>query len=530
MEWLAYIYRYRLKNRSLQREINLMHYGDEIQNVLGEHFKENLKDSAVKGTYFEFKLFVSVPAQILQGMGRKLHRVLPINVSGFSRMKQELYALVYRSRDGEDDSLSQEQAIYVEFFDTMLLEDQNEFLRRANAFFQRSHDLKEQKLVEYPEEVIKNFYIDILNAHYSIRFFSKFLESSDEISCFIVKGFHRRHREFDEEFYGSQNRDKIRLENCPDVGFLEHRETIRKQIGDDCEGYSDFLEIHSIIEQTKLVAKIEKALSLYLAPAHTIPALSSIERGQKYIFRVHDVGQALATSISHVECNPFLYFDYGMPYGKNAVTRPSKVNMHTEPGCTIILSHLHMDHWYRIFDEYNAYMCQWFIPAQHKTAMLKHKLAEIIVSGGTVELICRDISFSCGKLTCGGTSKIKPARIAATVHETGLTLRIQASSVYKSVQECNILIPGDQEYDYIEPSQLADLDILVACHHGGRFSWSKKDTPPLARGGNEATVIYSYGIGNTYHHPTERGEYYKSKWTNEHNVCSDGEYSCLISL
>lgn len=506
-----------------------MHYGEEIQNVLGEHFKDNLKDSAVKGTYFEFKLFVSVPAKMLQEMGRKLHETLPIDESGFSRMKQELYALVYRPRDEEDDSLGQEQAIYVEFIDAMLLKGQDEFLDRANAFFQRTHDLSQQNLVEYPEEVIKNFYIDILNAHSSIRSFSNFFESSDEISCFAVTGFHRRHREFGEGFYDGQNRDKVKLENCSDIGFLEHRETIRNQI-DDWEGYSDFLEIRSAKKQSKLVAEIEKALSLHLEPADTIPALNSIKLGQKYIFRVHDVGQALATSISHEKCNPFLYFDYGMPYGKNAHTRPSKVDMHTEPGCTIILSHLHIDHWYRIFDEYNAYMCQWFIPPQYKTAMLKHKLAEIIASGGTVGLVCRDITFSCGKLTCGGTSKIKPARIATTVHETGLTLRIQASTVYKSVQECNILISGDQEYDYIEPLQLADLDILVACHHGGKFSWSKKDTPPLARGGDEATVIYSYGIGNTYGHPTKRGEYYKSKWINEHDVCRDGEYSCLISL
>lgn len=294
------------------------------------------------------------------------------------------------------------------------------------------------------------------------------------------------------------------------------------------------------------MTKIEMALSLHLQQADEIYALNSMQSNRSYVFRVHDVGQALATSISYENCNPFLYFDYGMPYGRNAHTMPAHVNMPTEQGCTIVLSHLDMDHWRGIFNEYNAYMCHWFIPQQRMTALLKHKLAEIITFGGTVECVGKDITFPHGKLTCGGISRINPARIATTVHETGLTLRIQAGIAGETNQEiaretdqsiagetnrkCNILIPGDQEYDYIEMSQLTDLDILVATHHGGRFSWSKKGTPPLARVGGKSTVIYSCGNGNTYGHPSKQGEYTQANWQKEHTTYVQGEYTCLLFL
>lgn len=535
---MAYIYRYQLRKRSQKLAVNLTHYSGEIENVLEVHFKENLKDCVVKETYFEFKLFVSVPVKMLQGMGRELHRRLSDDMGGFLRMKQKLYALVYQSQY-KAESPTQGKMAYVEFIDAMLLDEQNEFSRRSHTFFQRHgrHEIN-WRAEFYENGVAENFYTDILTAHVDTSLYMDFLENENEISCFAVTGYHRRSVKIDEIFYDNENRNIIRLEASYDVEVLEHQQSIYNQTG-DWGNYSDAFAIHSIKKRNDLADKIETALSLHLAQADEIYALNSMQSNQSYIFRVHDVGQALATSISYENGNPFLYFDYGMPYGRNAHTMPANMNMPTQQGCTIILSHLDMDHWRGIFNEYNAYMCHWFIPQQRTTALLKHKLAEIITFGGTVECIGKDITFPHGKLTCGGISRINPARIAAAVHETGLTLRIQAgisgeanqqSIVGETNQKCNILIPGDQEYDYIEMSQLADLDILVATHHGGRFSWSSKDTPPLARVGGKSTVIYSCGKDNTYGHPSKQDKYTQANWKNEHTTYVQGEYTCLLFL
>lgn len=42
-------------------------------------------------------------------------------------------------------------------------------------------------------------------------------------------------------------------------------------------------------------------------------------------------------------------------------------------------------------------------------------------------------------------------------------------------KKINIPIAGDQDYDYQKLNTLKDLDILVACHHGGKYCWSKKE-------------------------------------------------------
>ncbi len=112
--------------------------------------------------------------------------------------------------------------------------------------------------------------------------------------------------------------------------------------------------------------RIKNELNLHISKAEIIKVLNKNLTGgkDKYVFRVHNVGQALATSLSYENKPPFLYFDYGMPYGKNSSTRPPVVNMPTNPGVSIILSHVDKDHWFRVADDINAFQCHWYIPDQ----------------------------------------------------------------------------------------------------------------------------------------------------------------------
>ena len=68
---------------------------EEIREVVGGMFDENLKDIRVLKNGFEFTLYISVRAEILRELGRRLARVL----GRPSRMGEslELYRYVYAS-------------------------------------------------------------------------------------------------------------------------------------------------------------------------------------------------------------------------------------------------------------------------------------------------------------------------------------------------------------------------------------------------------------------------------------------------
>jgi len=129
-----------------------------------------------------------------------------------------------------------------------------------------------------------------------------------------------------------------------------------------------------------------------------------------------------------------------------------------------------------------------------------------------------------------------PSRKAVHEHETGLGLRLEAKN--ECNVEINILIPGDQRYDYIDNIYLSDIDILVASHHGGEYSWSKRknvhDDIPEPRCSDSSLLIYSYGAGdskpNTHGHPSKTSEYRLKKWVNAHHTPSNNDYCMTIRV
>lgn len=532
---MAYIYRYQLRVSALRDSINLMQYSKDIESVLNAHFNKNLKDSFVKPNFFEFKLYATVSRGLLQEMGRKLKAKLAFP-SGFIRMEQTLYALVY-----PPDNLAygaNENIVHIEFIDSMLLDNDDLFMQRAISFFDKNSagSLSDKGYTNNIKEIIKNNYIDVLDAYIDKEKIPKILKIEKEISCFLIKGFHR-HKEkaqnASEEYYDING---LLLEKNYDAGYIQNRKNIDGVENNriDRTINLDYIEIHSLEAHSELIEKIDNELRLLLSPASEIYALSNIsedegnETDRKYVFRVHNVGQALATSLSYENHSPFLYFDYGMPFGNNSFTKPARVNMITNPGTTIIISHVHKDHWFRIVDDFNAFQCNWFIPDQVRKKGLNHKLAEIIVLGGTVQLISSDIIARGGRLTYSGVSTHDPNRPAHHVHETGLSLRIEACDY--NGNGLNILIAGDQRYDYMDIAQKNDLDILVASHHGGSYCWSLHDCVPNARATGSPIVIYSYGMGNTHHHPTNTADYNTAKWRQAHHTSVNGDYEITISF
>lgn len=524
---MAYIYRYQLRDKKLRNNTSLIQYTQVIQSVLNDQFYKNLKDNFVEDNYFEFTLYASVSRRVLQDMGRKLKSELPIGIEqyGFVRMEQTLYAIIYSSQDNQQDD------IHIEFIDSKILDRPELFMERARLFFEKfsSNDLiAERGYSNITPGIINNYYIDVLDSYEGENYIRNIFDIMDETSCFFVKGYHRRYD--DAQFDRKKHSGNIfLLKKCFDAGYAENQEQIIGQEDDK----TDYFELYSSQKQNKQIEEIKRKLKLLLNTTENVDALNRIkdnctrDKRINYKFRVYNVGQAQAISLADNNEPPFLYFDYGMPYGGNSHTRPPQVNILTNPGITIILSHIHKDHWFRIADDFTAYQCNWFIPDQPRTVQLNHVIAEIIVHGGSVNIINSDIEFGRGRLTCGGVSRINPSRCANHVHESGLSLRLEAHDTQG--KELNILIAGDQRYDYINASQLSNLDLLVASHHGGDCCWSNQGRIPEARALSSSTVIYSYGTNNTHGHPSNESAYIAANWAQAYHTTS-GDYDIAIFL
>ncbi|WP_026395915.1 hypothetical protein [Acetobacterium malicum] len=540
---MAFIYRYQLKDPALREDTSLKEYTQVIQVVIRKRFGENLKDILVQNNYFEFKLYTTACNGVLRDMGRKIKASLPeyfnLPEYGFKRMEQTLYALAYSTQEEFEDN-TQKYVNHIEFFDSMLLDNSDLFMKRAQAFFKESvsSQLNEKVTIDCKEnikngynieEIIKNYYIDIIEAYVEkdsiANFFNhKKQKNINDVMCFQVRGIHKRIEDIETEKNKKSTDDLLQLESCLDIGAIEYQK--KNDLAESTpQSYKDYLKIHVAKERPELVEMINKELGLIIPQTESIEVLKIIKEnptGKKdsYVFKVHNVGQALASSLSYENEDPFLYFDYGMPFGKHKNTRPKIIDMPTKPGASILLSHVHKDHWLRLGDEINAHKCHWYMPAQKRKLQLNHKIAEIIKCGGSVQMIKSDVVFPFGNITCSGCSKIKPVRAAQHDHETGLTLRIQAQDF--EGKEINILIAGDQDYDYVIQKQLDNLDILVASHHGSNHCWSTRGCVPTAKKVETSTIIYSYGNGLTYHHRYTK-DYFNANWNREYHT-KNGDY------
>lgn len=251
-----------------------------------------------------------------------------------------------------------------------------------------------------------------------------------------------------------------------------------------------------------------------------------------YKFTAHNVGQALATSLSAPDL-PTLFFDYGYPDSRNAHTYTGPVAPITDPEQTvIILSHVDLDHWFGVQKERNAYQCTWIIPEQPVKNLFLSVLGKILFEGGTV---LYNGGIRRGDLTVSHstTSASSPKRKSKnlTLHETVYAMYLDCMEECTdddndTLEPLKILVSGDQEYDYQNQSMLKDINLLVACHHGGTYSWSTHSNiyQQIPKPANDSLIVYSYGNRNTHGHPSKVDDYQKAGWNTSHETVN-GDYS-----
>lgn len=522
---MAYIYRYHLRNKQKRAEIDLSKHKQHITNVINVLFRGILKDSYVSNDYFEFKLYRSVSVFYLQEMGRRLFSEFQETYgmySGFIRMPQKWYAFLYPSGDMEIMDMDDTEKLISEHANGEFIAKATEY---ADKFIRQINN--EHEIDSFEEKVIHAFYLDVASVSVGDTL-NYYFEEGQIITLLEITGTHIRTR-YEETVKLPQL--EFRNELNADAAYIFNREPSDISIAFD---YLKVTQINRIRNAEEVIRRIEDALGISFSKADDIQALHNIA-GHKLEFTVHNVGQGLSTSLKYDgESNPFIFFDFGIAEGTNKSTRPHNVTGNVNTNATIILSHIHADHWCRLTEEPNAFKCKWFIPTQKPTLTLNHKYSEIILSGGSVNVVKQTFNFNGGSLFCEGTSKHKPSRVADHEHETGLGLRLEAKN--ENGQEINILIPGDQQYDYIDNAFLSNIDILVASHHGGKYSWSRRcnvfNDIPLPRNRDSSLIIYSYGmngsIPNSYNHPSETKDYRLRNWVNVHNTPSDCDYCTMI--
>lgn len=503
---MAILYRFGPKNRRL-RSVNLLQYEQQITGIVDEVFGDNLKDVYVYEAYFDFTLERSVPFSSLQEMSQQLRRSLQVPYK-FHRLAVKMYAFVTQ----EEDSFS------VAFLDQTVCDLSPQTLaERVHASRSYREDAGEwANLVNY---------LTLYTAQLSRKSFRMVFrwrncrkERFEGDGLFLVRLQHRRVEvRPQEEIYFSSG-------PFPTPSFVfDHLYTADRNYGE----YADFARLVSCepVRDDGIAARIHELLSLEGAHIPTMPpALLStrLPSGEHpYVFRVHNVGQGLATSL---ECGGarILYFDFGIAYGCNLKTLPLHVNLAIAAGGVIILSHTDEDHWCGFRKEPLGLSATWIIPRQHSKASFSKAVAAILIHHGKVyynpgSLICHDLVVDHNRFAC--SSSCDP-------HQTGYAMYLHGKD--SNGNHRNIAISGDQYYDCQPQTQLQKLHLLVACHHGGKYSRSSRCSLP-SPANKSGRVVYSYGKGNSYKHPSKTKEYELAGWNDRVDTPS-GDYFEEITL
>ena len=507
---MAILYRFGPKNRRL-RSVNLLQYEQQITGIVDEVFGDNLKDVYVYEAYFEFTLERSVPFSSLQEMSRQLRRSLQVPYQ-FHRLAVKMYAFVTQ----EEDSFS------VSFLDQTVCD------LSPQALAERVHASRSYR-EEAGEWANLVNYLTLYTAQLNRKSFRMVFrwrncrkERSEGGGLFLVRLQHRRiEARPQEESYLSSG-------PFPTPSFVfDHLYTADRNYGE----YADFARLVSCepVRDDGIAARIHELLSLEGAHIPPVPpALLStrLPSGKHpYVFRVHNVGQGLATSLEYNKTR-ILYFDFGIACGRNIKTLPLHVDLAIAKNGVIILSHTDEDHWCGFRKEPLGLSATWIIPRQRSKAPFAKAVAAILLNHGKV-YYNNPNGLSCGDfIVAHAGSTLRPGRNPHDFHQTGYAMYLHGKD--SDGNSRNIAISGDQDYDYQPQAQLHGLHLLVACHHGGKYSWSRRCSLP-APADDSGRVVYSYGVNNSYMHPSETRAYELAGWNDRVNT-PDGDYFEEITI
>lgn len=528
-------YIYALRSQEEQNNVDLLYYANEIKSVVCGYLSDEEKAYlTINRDSFEFSFSGCIARGKLQKMGKLLAKY-EIGHCGFVRQKNKAYAFVSYDKTREDEQ------VLVELIDCSTLDFEG---------ISRQSDIPEW-VQTYRKLELCTSYISIEKAKNIFGELSKVTKGEELI--FFVELKHR-HILYSRLIDGEDITYSDRVEQKGNIKLMENICLVEHLYSEGIyqPNYIDFVEIKLIsqIKDEKTESKLKLKIQPNIVSGYRIDVLNYNDeqlynsekmqeenilvdgKNKKYTFTVYNVGQALATSIGEKGEKPFFYFDYGIACRKNKHTLPLNAKLPISRDATILLSHIDEDHWCGFRINHEALKCRWIIPQKPSKALTK-VLSSVYFNGGSIVLY-RASGLNTFKIRgtnnymIAGNAKsyINPKRIARTVHENGNAMCIFGEN---EGLDYKIVVSGDQYYDYQEKSCINNINLLVACHHGGKYSWSKKtNVPEPSISKNE--IVYSYGLENTYKHPSKCEEYRKAGWNTEHHTPKDGDFLIDIKL
>lgn len=519
-------YIYALRKREERQNTDLKKYESEIREALEALNLTEENYIVVNEDSFEFSFPGCLSRESLQRMGKLLVQS-GVKQGGFIRQKNKAYAFL-----SYDESRAEDERMLVELVDCSTVDFGNKYNQEDIPEWVRFY--RRIELCTTCISVRKA--TNIFDAFIKRTLKDKILYLENTVFLVELRHYHIKSGRYNES--GDLSSIYPKTSTAENICMIEHLYSAGLYQID----FVDLVNIRlagsvSDLEKESLLSKFNLEITSHVGqveqPSDT--DISDEDGSTKYTFTVHNVGQALATSLNEKGKDPFFYFDYGIPFLQNKFTLPTGTELRIAENATILLSHVHEDHWcgYRLNQD--ALKCRWVIPQnlQNPTKALKKMLSSVYLNGGSISLyqaaglnlfVIKAVN-NC-MVAGNAQSMIKPSRAPKTVHETGIALYIFAEH---DSMEYKIHVSGDQDYDYQDNSYINDINLLVACHHGGEYSWSKKTTVPTPNA-KENRIIYSYGQGNTHRHPSMVQDYTMSGWTAEHHTPQDGDYEIDLNL
>lgn len=206
---------------------------------------------------------------------------------------------------------------------------------------------------------------------------------------------------------------------------------------------------------------------------------------------VYDVGQGNCNGLCATNGSVLCYFDLGGGVLGNKHTYPNQLKhfcfTNTPP---VILSHWDWDHWSSANRDVTAIKQTWIVPRQHLGGVHR-TFAQHVHQNGQL-LIWPD---NLRQLTAGQVTVVKCTGNGR--NHSGLAMILHE---HKNESGQKMLFTGDARYNVIPQSSTLPFTNIIVPHHGADMR--NKFTPACPKT-SHARLAYSYGRGNSYHHPRQ---------------------------
>jgi hypothetical protein len=208
---------------------------------------------------------------------------------------------------------------------------------------------------------------------------------------------------------------------------------------------------------------------------------------------VFNVGQGACHALYHHGA-PFMYFDVGGGSFRNRHTYLNTRNLCVSQKPTILLSHWDVDHVETAVRDTRFHELKWIVPLQ-AMGLYHLRLAYNIARHGQLWIWPNTLhQHDCDLfriVKCTGPNNSK--------NHSGLALYLKKETQSaQTLPKIEILLPADAAYCYIPDSDKQELSGLVATHHGAEFPVNNNPVPVTHK---PNAIVYSFGNGNSYHHP-----------------------------